>query len=286
MDIGRDVPLVDSAFGKVPAGCPLSYQQPPVVDRHITLHSDAPPTPLLPLEHHHLEASTCMFVCTEQEQLFLQTLTTTWDMAHKIEAATRDQSLGYEWHQLRRPRITSSRFREVCHVRGESSAANLADRIFRGTTQTAAMKRGLAMEAQAIRQYCQMKAVNFSPIGFCIHPECAFLGSSPDGLIFDPTESSPFGLVEIKSPNVKSYVDCSYVVLKGGQRKVNENHAYYWQVQGQLLITGLDWCDFVVFAEDDMMIQRIYRDSATAKTIRDRADHFFFYHYMARVLKG
>ena len=76
------------------------------------------------------------------------------------------------------------------------------------------------------------------------------------------------------------------MVLKGGQRKVNENHAYYWQVQGQLLITGLDWCDFVVFAEDDMMIQRIYRDSATAKTIRERADHFFFYHYMARVLKG
>lgn len=220
-----------------------------------------------------------MFVCSEQEQLFLQTLNTTWDMAHTIEAATRDQSMGYEWHQVRRPRLTSSRFREVCHVRGETSADHLADRILRGTPQTAAMKRGLEMEAGVVRQYCQIKAVNYSPCGFVIHPDAPWLGSSPDGLIYDPTESTPFGLLEVKCPNVKSYVDCSYLKLKGGNPKLKEQHAYFWQVQGQLLVTGLDWCDFVVFAEEEMLIQRIYKDSATANTIRARAFFCLFIVY-------
>ncbi|CAL8395157.1 unnamed protein product [Boreogadus saida] len=50
-------------------------------------------------------------------------------MARSIERATREQSGSAEWHNLRKMRLTSSRFRDVCHVRGHSSAENLAERI-------------------------------------------------------------------------------------------------------------------------------------------------------------
>ena len=54
--------------------------------------------------------------------------------------------------QLRKMRITSSRFREVCHVRGETSADRLAERMFKGSgMQTMEMKRGLAMEPVAVQ---------------------------------------------------------------------------------------------------------------------------------------
>ncbi|XP_061086400.1 uncharacterized protein LOC133121214 [Conger conger] len=284
MGISSEVPLVDSALGKVQAGSPLSYQQPLTTSRQITFHPDAPPPPPLPLQHYRLDPSNCMFVCSEKEQLFIASLETTWDMAHKIEAATKDQSMVSEWHQLRRPRLTSSHFREVCHVRGPTSAEHLADRILRGTPQTLAMKRGLEMEAGAVREYCQSNLVNYSPCGFVIHPDAPWLGSSPDGLIYDPTESPPFGLLEVKCPHAKSYVDCSYLKLEGGNLKLKRQHAYFWQVQGQLLVTGLEWCDFVVFAEEDMLVQRLYKDSGIANTIRERADHFFFYFYMPRYL--
>lgn len=65
-------------------------------------------------------------------------------------------------------------------------------------------------------------------------------------------------------------MDCSYLRMHGGTLELKQSHSYYWQVQGQLLLTGMEWCDFVVFAEEDILIQSIYRDWEVAKTI-----HFF-----------
>ncbi|KAK7888641.1 hypothetical protein WMY93_024201 [Mugilogobius chulae] len=94
-------------------------------------------------------------------------------------------------------------------------------------------EEGLALEPVAVAEYCRVKNTNYWPCGFVIHPDAPWLGTSPDGVVFDPLESPPFGLLEIKCPNV----------------------------QGQLLLTGLDWCDFVVLAEDDLLVQRIYKDA-------------------------
>lgn len=201
-------------------------------------------------------------------------------MAFKIEAATRDQAADPEWHRLRRPRITSSRFREVCFVRGMSSAQSLAARLLKGTRQTADMKRGADMESEAASEYCQLKSVNYTPCGLVIHPDAPWLGASPDGLIFDPATQPPFGLVEIKCPNVKSYVDCSYITMQYGTSALRESHAYYWQVQGQLLITGLQWCDFVICAQEDMLVQRIHVDHNITSVIREKVDQFYFHVFM------
>lgn len=65
--------------------------------------------------------------------------------------------------------------------------------------------------------------------------------------------------------------------MQSGTMKLKQTHSYYWQVQGQLLLTGIEWCDFVVFAEEDILIQHIYRDCEVAKTIREKGDYFYFY---------
>lgn len=90
--------------------------------------------------------------------------------------------------------------------------------------------------------------------------------------------------MEIKCPNVKSYVDYPHLKMKDGNLELKQGHGYYWQVQGQLLLTGMEWCDFVVFAEEDTLIQRIYRDSGVMQKIRERADFFFFYTYLHKYL--
>lgn len=153
-----------------------------------------------------------MFVCSESQQLHLKSLEVTWDMAHKVESATRQQSSSSEWHQLRRARLTASRFREICQVRESSE-----DSLLQGTRQIAAMKSGLEMEADAILEYCQIKRVNHYPCGFVIHPDAPWLGASPDGLIFDPSEPCQFGLIEIKCPNVKNYIDFPYLKMNSGK---------------------------------------------------------------------
>ncbi|XP_041847552.1 uncharacterized protein LOC121643962 isoform X2 [Melanotaenia boesemani] len=282
MGISSEVPLVDSALGPVQAGSPLSYQQPARVKKDLSFHA-APPPPSLSLQNYHLQPPNCMFVCSEAQQLHLKSLEVSWDMAHKFECATREQSSCSEWHQLRRPRLTASRFREICQVR-ESNEDSLADWILQGTRQTAAMKRGLELEADVIWEYCQMKRVNHYPCGFVIHPDAPWLGASPDGLIFDPSEPCQFGLIEMKCPNVKSYVDCPYLSMNSGKLELKQSHAYYAQVQGQMLITGMNWCDFVVSAEEDILIQRIYRDRDMLDVIKEKVDWFYFHVYMQKCM--
>ena len=41
---------------------------------------------------------------------------------------------------------------------------------------------------------------------------------------------------------------------------LTKNHKYYYQVQGQLGITGTKWCDFVTYTFAGMCIERIYFD--------------------------
>uniref|UniRef100_A0A3B1IFD2 YqaJ viral recombinase domain-containing protein n=1 Tax=Astyanax mexicanus TaxID=7994 RepID=A0A3B1IFD2_ASTMX len=243
MGISKDIPLVESAFGRVQAGSPLSYKQPAAKD-YIAPHHDAPLRPAIPSDAYRLAPSDCMFVCSEKEHLHLKSLTITWDMAHKIECATRKQSECGGWHQLRKPRLTSSRFREICSVRGQSSGERLADSILNGCRQTAAMRRGIAMEPAALQEYSQTRNVNIYPCGFVVHPDSPWMGSSPGGLVYDPTGNPLYGLVEVKCP----IVDCSYLERKLGTLQLKCNHYYYWQIHWQLLITGMDWCDFVFFS--------------------------------------
>ncbi len=184
MGISCEIPRVDSAIGKVQAGSPLSYQQPATAKRNLSFNA-APPRPSVPIQGYRLQPSSCMFVCTEPQQLHHRSLEVTWDMAHNFVCATREQSSCTEWHQLRRHRLTASRFREICQVQ-ENSEESLANRILQGTRQTATMKRGLELEADAICEYCQMKRVNHYPCEFAIHPDAPWMGASPDGLIFDP----------------------------------------------------------------------------------------------------
>ncbi|XP_031165276.1 uncharacterized protein LOC116057001 [Sander lucioperca] len=211
MSISADVLLVESALGKVQEGSLISYQQPVPASRIILLHTGAPTPPPLPLDGYRLEPTCCQFVCSLHQQLHLQSILTNLEMARAIEVATRDQSMSVEWHRVRKMRLTSSHFREVCHVHGQTSAEHLAERLLRGVAQTSVMKRGLALEPQAIQEYCKVKNNSYWPCGFVIHPDAPWLGSSPDGVVFDPTDNPPFGLLEVKCPNVKSYVDCKYL---------------------------------------------------------------------------
>lgn len=164
-------------------------------------------------------------------------------------------------------------------------AQRLAKRMIRSLVTKRLKRPETVLEQHALKEYCQIKNASYWPCGFVIHPDAPWLGCSPDGIVYDPTESPPFGLLDIKFPNVKSYVNCDFLELEGHSMTLNTQHSYFWQAQGQLLLSGMEWCDFVVAADEDMVIQRIYRDAQCASTIRERADHFFFNSYMCACME-
>ena len=88
--------------------------------------------------------------------------------------------------------------------------------------------------------------------GISVHPSLPYLGASPDGKVFDPPTENKYGLLEIKFPFSKrgdtleqAASDPNFYMEKHGETFcLKKDHFYYAQVQGQLAITGLLWCDF------------------------------------------
>lgn len=72
-------------------------------------------------------------------------------------------------------------------------------------------------------------------VGFVDHPDVAYCGGSPDCLVGDD------GVLEIKCPfTVHGH-------LANIENDGTDNKDYIWQMQGNLWITGRQWCDFVSF---------------------------------------
>ncbi|KAL2085547.1 hypothetical protein ACEWY4_018867 [Coilia grayii] len=175
-----------------------------------------------------------------------------------LEQETRGQSRCPLWSMARESRLTASRFHKVLHARGEESMQRLAIRILKGTRQTAAMRRGLELEPEVLRSYGEVAHVNVYASGFVVHPDAPHLGASPDGRVVDPTEFPPFGLVEVKCPNVQTIFEATHIKAVGGKPQLKRGHKYWTQVQGQLAVTGLRWCDFVTDTAGDLTIERIW----------------------------
>lgn len=192
----------------------------------------------------------------------MQSLEVSRELASRIEEETRGQSENPMWKEVRQPRLTSSRFGEVFSLRGESSAQALAVRIMKGVRQTPAMKRGIDLEPEVLQQYSDMCNVNVFPSGFVVHPNASYLGASPDAKVYDPTANPPFGLAEVKCPNVDSIAEVTHVKFVGGKAKLKIKQKYFWQVQGQLAITGLPWCDFITSTKSDLTVERIWLDES------------------------
>ena len=86
------------------------------------------------------------------------------------------------------------------------------------------------------------------------------IGGTPDGYI------GKDGLIEVKCPyNGGNHLQ---TLLKGEIY----NREYLYQIQGYLMITGRQWCDFVTYDPDlpkglDLSINRIERDESVIEGI-------------------
>ncbi|KAJ4937914.1 hypothetical protein JOQ06_002543 [Pogonophryne albipinna] len=90
------------------------------------------------------------------------------------------------------------------------------------------------------------------------------MGASPDGCVTCTCHGT--GICEIKCPHSKQEEAnlrlCAgeqgfCLVNDGGTVKLDRRHAYYHQVQAQLHVVDVDYCDFVVWTKNDLFVERI-----------------------------
>ena len=206
---------------------------------------------------------------------FKESLQVNYDEARKIEAKTREQRLSSSWFEVRRYRLTASRFGEVISRKADTPPQRLVLRILQPTDFTSeAMRYGIAYEKVALELYIKKQHEHGHPdllvsqCGFIINPMYSYLGASPDGAVYDPSNGDkPFGFLEIKCPYSVRHLTpaeathtpgfCS-MIDDAGCIMLKEKHSYYAQIQGQMALGERPWCDFVIYTQTDINIQRIY----------------------------
>jgi putative phage-type endonuclease len=115
-----------------------------------------------------------------------------------------------------------------------------------------AMQDGTDREPIARALYEASRGVFVEEVGFCQH-DTIFTGVSPDGLVGDDS------MVEFKCPIETTHRE--YMLRK------DEPPEYRAQIQGQLWVTGRQWCDFVSYHPDfpenaQLIVRRVLRDEA------------------------
>lgn len=159
------------------------------------------------------------------------------------------------------------------------------------------------MEAKARSDYVILKSAinsNFTveDTGITLCAEHSFLGASSDGKVHD---GESIGLLEIKCPysiqgtrvTMKEVGEimamgysnfCLEESMEGPRLK--KSHKLYAQVQGEMAIKALPWCDFEVWtnvAQNNICIDRVYFDSKFVSSMMPQLIAFYMHHIVHKL---
>ena len=152
--------------------------------------------------------------------------------------------------------------------------------LYKQPKSTTAMLYGIQNESNAIKELSNIIGKEIRQVGFIIDETNPFLGATPDGLVKED------GLVEIKCPY--SIMDATpeeainnktirWATLQNNKLKLNKNHKYFYQVQGQLHISRKEYCLFTIWSPKGIIFEKIERDDDFFETfMRKKLENFYY----------
>ena len=119
--------------------------------------------------------------------------------------------------------------------------------------------------------------------GLVVRHDYPFLGASPDGVV--SCQCCGDGVIEVKCPfNCRDLSFKDAVVQQPrlclGQSDdstyfLKKDHAYYYQVQAQIFLCKVAYCDFVMYSENDLVVLRVLPDPEFIKSAVEDVTMFF-----------
>lgn len=195
-------------------------------------------------------------------------LSTTYNEAIALEKKNKQQAGNPQWFKERKNQITASKFSKICK-RMKDFTTKFVDSIFTDCKFTSeATTYGKKNENTAKQVYMEKNPNHhIHDCGLVINPNFSFLAATPDGKICIERE---MGILEIKCPfsagDMKldeAAVSIPNFCLKqdGDSLSLKKSHEYYYQVQGQLMVTGVSFCVFVVYTRKDLYVEKLPVDT-------------------------
>ena len=230
-------------------------------------------------------------------------------MAKSLESETRSQSKCSLSFKHRAGRVTASCMKQVCHTDVTNPAQSLVKSICYPQELSFSRKQtdwGLKHKKVARELYLKAQKQHHNDLivadsGLVINPQWPFVAATPDGIV--DCKCCGKGVLEIKCPyshrdeSVESAAskDEKFCLKKDdeGSLHLDHGHSYYYQVQTQLFVCSVDYCDFCVctFAttkDGDFppYIEHIVRDNKSWETCIMKAKQFFATCLLPEVLEN
>ncbi|XP_074034145.1 uncharacterized protein [Leptinotarsa decemlineata] len=188
------------------------------------------------------------------------------------------------WHDEREKRITASNFGDVCKMLPKTSRKRLVEQIiYPKYLSTPAIMHGKQYEEKALEALEIEVKQKILKCGLYVDKDPQFLGDSPDGVLQDGT-----AIIEVKCPySAKSItpqegIENGKITFwrkkTGATNTMNKaptpnrlatdrpSHKWYYQIQGQLHVTGYKKCIFGVWTFKGIKITEIERDENFSKS--------------------
>lgn len=216
----------------------------------------------------------------------------TISQCREIEKATRGQSSSGLWFKQRQIRLTASNFGNIVK-RKKADVSKLTSRLtttYNFLSDLRPIKYGKENEDVAAQLYVQYQHSHGSPgtkvfnCGLVVNPNFPWLGASPDRVVHDPNATPSVGGLEVKCIEsaqgltpMEAYQmkrtptegkkRCFCLKIMDGSLQLDENHHYFYQVQGQQGVSGMEWVDFALLTDPclglgGLHVQRIYFQKA------------------------
>jgi hypothetical protein len=84
-----------------------------------------------------------------------------------------------------------------------------------------------------------------------------------------------------------TYTNYQYIEkLSDNTYRLKRTHEYYFQIMGQLGITGMPWCDLFVSCDGDYHLEQIHFEAEMWGKIEARLDWYFFEHFLPIMCNG
>ena len=188
---------------------------------------------------------------------------------------------------MRVVRLTSSKFYDICHSKIDKTvkANNIYDENFKDLSNIPAIKYGIEHEGM-VKNVISKKYKNyiFRNTGIVVNPFFPYLGASPDGLLHNPSDTF---IVEIKCVFNPQNLDLISLVQSRQQFcltyndekfSLRINHPYMYQIQGQLALTNLKKCLFVLLYRSNYPVytEEICFNPVMWNTMKKKLKDFFF----------
>lgn len=189
------------------------------------------------------------------------------DNREQIEKETTEQSASRKWFECRRNIITASNFGRIICLREDTGCEGvLKSMLYSPDLDTKFMEYGREHEQTARLALEKLLNVKIYECGLFIDKMHYVLGATPDGLIGNDTD-----MVELKCPfsaadltpedGIRQRKITFWKINKSKDIfEINTKHKYYFQLQGQMHVTGRKFGIIAYWTKMGIKYEQIDRD--------------------------